>query len=325
MNGVLNVATDVAFSEPILPQPDRFVLTSSYFTVLELLCDELREVLRKEGSMNITQYRILLKVYETAGERNRISDLATVLRLQANVVTQATNTLEEQGLVRRLAEPGDARARSVSITGAGIVRIVHVDTALQDHLYSVWDPVSEEMFRTVQEAIIAVGAGFEGVEQSTVHRTSVVSVYLSALVAVEESTIDALRSATGASFSECRILQRLAEVGEPIRAMDLASGLLMQANTVTRAANRLENRGWVRRLSDPNNLQAVFLDVTEQGVEAQRSILDTIDTVAQERIWSKLDPMHQDVVYRIAGVVLNGMRTGQFARGRHVVQSPASR
>lgn len=308
---------------PIVSHPDKYVLTSSYFTVLELLCDEMRGVLREQAGMNVTQYRVLLKVYETAGERNRVSDLAKILRLQANVVTQAANALEAQGLVKRIAEPGDARGRLVSITGSGIVRIVHIDTALNDHLFSVLDPIPDDPFRTVQEAIIEIGAGFEAPAQSSVRRTSVVSAYLSALVAVEESTMDALREKTGASFSECRILQRLHEVGEPIRAMDIASQLIMQPNTVTRATNRLEARGWVRRLSDPTNLQAVFLDVTPEGREAQKVVLDTIDAVAQERIWSKLDPVHQDVVYRIAEVVLTGRRMGQYARGKHPAGSPA--
>jgi len=293
---------------------DQLVLDSSYFTVLLMLCDEMRAVLHEQGDMNTTQYRVLLKVYAEQGDRNRVSDLAESLGLQANVVTQAANALEAQQLVRRVAEPGDARARAVLITGAGIVRVVHIDAALSNHLYSVWDPVSEDWFRAVQEAIIAVGAGVEHSDSQVAERTSVQSRYLAALVGVEEAAKNELRRTTGASFNECRIMQRLAEVAAPIREMDLASTLNLQPNTVTRTANRLENRDWVRRVVSPDHANGVLLQTTPEGDLATSLILETIDRVAEKRIWSKLDEFHTYIVRHIGAAVLQGLRTGHIER-----------
>ncbi|QGN32727.1 MarR family winged helix-turn-helix transcriptional regulator [Microlunatus sp. Gsoil 973] len=49
----------------------------------------------------------------------RLGDLAEQLRVKPSVASRAVAALESQGYVRRIADPGDARACRVHITGAG--------------------------------------------------------------------------------------------------------------------------------------------------------------------------------------------------------------
>lgn len=290
-------------------------LDSWYFTILELLCDEMRLVLA-EDNMNITQYRVLLSLYEAPQERNRVSDVAHKLQLEPNVVTQAANALEVMGLVQRSSEDGDRRARILSVTDTGVLRIRKADAALSEHLYSLLNPMPEEMFRLVQESIITIGAGFEGAFSPIVQRTSVVSLYLGALTEAERHFTEALRLSTGASFNECRVLQRLHEASGTMRIMDLARTLALPSHRITRIADRLEARGLIRRVSDTGNSRAVLLEVTVAGRLVQETIMQTIVATAKRHFWSQLDARHQDAVQRGGAVVLAAFLDGSADR-RH--------
>ncbi len=54
----------------------------------------------------------------------RPSDLATQMRLDLSTISRHLRSLEQQGLIRRTADPDDARAQRISITssGAGVLK-----------------------------------------------------------------------------------------------------------------------------------------------------------------------------------------------------------
>jgi DNA-binding MarR family transcriptional regulator len=283
-------------------------LNSAYFVAFEMLRDSLSGVLREQGDLNVTQYRLLLKAYETSRESKKLSDLASTLRLQPNVVTQATNVLEKKRLVRRASSNTDARAKSLILTDTGVEQISCLNKALNERLYSTFNPTSDPLYKTMLEAAIIAGTYIETSLEQEFSKEHAASATLTTFLIIEQNIEDALHDVTGVSFNECRILQRLAEVNEPMRGVDLASQLALIPTTITRAATRLEKKGLVCRLASPDNRQAVFLDTTDEGQKIQKLLIDEIDRVAEEYFWSKLDSEHQDAIDRIGDVFIENMR-----------------
>jgi DNA-binding MarR family transcriptional regulator len=59
----------------------------------------------------------------------RPSDLAVQMRLDLSTISRHLRALEQQGLVRRIADPDDARAQRISVTAHG----AEVLTRMMDH------------------------------------------------------------------------------------------------------------------------------------------------------------------------------------------------
>ena len=121
---------------------------------------------------------------------------------------------------------------------------------------------------------------------------------------VKRGMEDALRATCGASLNECRVLQRLGEVYEPLRIGDLATQLQMTAVTVARAVDRLVEQGWAVRLASPRDRKAVFAAATPQGERQQRVIARTVDLLARTQLWSRLDGEQRRALARTWRVVI---------------------
>ena len=114
----------------------------------------------------------------------------------------------------------------------------------------------------------------------------------------------ALQSACGASLSECRVLQRLGEVGEPLRIGDIADQLQMTPVAVARAVDRLVEREWAVRLASPRDLKAVFAAAMPQGERQQRIIVRTVALLARKHLWSRLDRRQRHALARTWRIVI---------------------
>ena len=82
----------------------------------------------------------------------------------------------------------------------------------------------------------------------------------------------------GVSASQARVLAVLYFSGGPIKPSLVATLLFQETQSITGILHRIESRGWVRRLPDPNDRRAVGLELTDKG----REITEEIVTISEE-------------------------------------------
>jgi MarR family multiple antibiotic resistance transcriptional regulator len=82
----------------------------------------------------------------------------------------------------------------------------------------------------------------------------------------------------GVSASQARVLAVLHFAKEPIKPSLVATLLFQETQSITGILHRIESRGWVTRLPDPNDRRAVGLQLTEEG----RKITEEIIKISKE-------------------------------------------
>jgi DNA-binding MarR family transcriptional regulator len=82
----------------------------------------------------------------------------------------------------------------------------------------------------------------------------------------------------GVSASQARVLAVLHFATGPVKPSLVATLLFQETQSITGILHRIESRGWVRRLPDPNDRRAVGLELTDKG----REITEEIVRIGQE-------------------------------------------
>jgi DNA-binding MarR family transcriptional regulator len=77
----------------------------------------------------------------------------------------------------------------------------------------------------------------------------------------------------GVSASQARVLAVLHFARAPIKPSLVATLLFQETQSITGILHRIESRGWVRRLPDPNDRRAVGLELTDKGREITTEIV----------------------------------------------------
>lgn len=234
-----------------------FSLDSTYFVAFEMAHEALRRGLAAASRLNATQYRVLTKLLQ-ATKPLRQSDLGAVLNMKANVITQAVDTLEREGLATRTTGDTDGRTRYVQVTEAGRNHVAAANVSLVESLYANF-PTENPTYRTILEAAVAAGAEIEPPLDTARAQKFPASRALVSVELIRQETERVLKEATGASFNECRIVQRLAETDRPERVGALAEALMMSPVNAARATERLVQRGWAQRLKSPHDLSLIHI------------------------------------------------------------------
>jgi len=77
-----------------------------------------------------------------------------------------------------------------------------------------------------------------------------------------------LRNETGIDMATYDVLMHVVKAGDRgIRMTDLAQNVFMSKPGLTAVADRLEQRGLLRRMSDPEDRRAIRLTLTDRGLE----------------------------------------------------------
>jgi DNA-binding MarR family transcriptional regulator len=105
----------------------------------------------------------------------------------------------------------------------------------------------------------------------------------------------------GLGRGEVGLLSALRVAGPPHQASPtkLARGLMLSSAGVTQRIDRLERRGFVRRLADPNDRRGVLIELTDEGLEAVDAAV-AANTVAERQLLERLDP---DEVTALEGIL----------------------
>ena len=279
-------------------------LDSTFFVAFDLTHRALKSGLAAASPLNVTQYRMLVKLLAAGPDGVAQSDLGRLLDLKPNVVTQALNALEEAGFAERLrGEGADGRTRTARATGAGEEHVARANASIVERLYALF-PTEDADHRAILEASIAAGASIDPPLSGDVASRFAASRALVSLELVKRAMEGALRRAAGAPLAECRVLQRLGEVGEPLRVGDVATQLQMSPVAVARAVDGLVGRGWARRLASPSDRKAVFVAATDEGARKQKVIARTVDALARTQLWARLDDDRRRALARTWRVVI---------------------
>ncbi|WP_302964315.1 MarR family winged helix-turn-helix transcriptional regulator [uncultured Adlercreutzia sp.] len=284
------------------PSKDKFNLDSTYFVAFEMAHETLRQGLAAASELNITQYRVLTKLLQANGAISQ-GELGKLLGMKPNVITQAVDALESRGYATRDAGKSDGRTRFLAITEAGRAHIATVNESLVASLYANF-PTDNPTYRTILEAAVAAGAAIEPPLNAEVASRFPASRSLVSVELIRAETERTLREATGASFNECRIVQRLGETDRPERVGALAEALRMSPVNAARAIERLVQRGWARRLKSPADKKAVYVALTDEGVYEGFLIGATVNELAATKLWANLTAGQREAIEQVGHVVV---------------------
>ncbi len=90
---------------------------------------------------------------------------------------------------------------------------------------------------------------------------------------------DELRHAHGIVTSQFEFLRYLRDHATP-RVADLAAEFAVGVGAVSKSIDRMESRGWVTRLPNPDDRRSTVLALTDQG----RALADAADATFQVRL-----------------------------------------
>lgn len=289
------------------------VLNSTFFVAFEMTHNALKSGLKMASDLNTTQYRTLVKLSSASSHGVAQADISELLDMKANVVTQVINTLEAAGFAERKRIPGsDGRLRVVHITRKGILHVTRVNDSIVKQLYALF-PTQDAAYRNILEASIAAGAHLDPPLSGGTTTRYAASRALISLELLKRAMEGALRTTCKATYNECRILQRLGEVDEPLRIGDVAHQLQMTPVAVARAVDALAEHSWVTRLASPLDRKAVFVKTTDQGVRQQKVIARTIALLARNHLWNRLEKEQQHALAQTWRVVIADVQAREEA------------
>jgi DNA-binding MarR family transcriptional regulator len=81
---------------------------------------------------------------------------------------------------------------------------------------------------------------------------------------------------------------------------------MLSSAGVTSRIDRLERRGFVRRLADPNDRRGVMIELTDEGLAVVDDAV-AANTVSERQLLERLDPQEIAVLEEILRKLLSGL------------------
>jgi DNA-binding MarR family transcriptional regulator len=108
----------------------------------------------------------------------------------------------------------------------------------------------------------------------------------------------------GLSHPQAAVLRVLRSTGRPLPLSQIARFLSQEAQSTTELADRLERRGFVRRLRDPRDRRLVLLELTDEGLEVVDQVVPALETAGAE-IFGALDNEELDAFVNLLTAMRN--------------------
>lgn len=303
-----------------VPEVQKAPFSSASLVMYEALRENLLETL-KRYNLNSTQYCLLLHVLDHDGECLQVQELASVAEMASNLVAQATGVLVDHGFIQKISSEEDARVKRVVLTDEGREAVDEINGEIRSSLLKWFNPQNNpEIFMTITRAL--KGGAYVGGLWSDAFIEKYPSSTTPCLIDMILQKLDAvLKKEMNLSLSEARIIQRLYEVGEPMRGVDLSFQLSLPPTTITRAAKRLEKKSLLVRMSSPNNLRAVFFDASEKGRIVQKDAVELLRKTGKEIYWDKLENKYIQDILTTEENFYNSMQNLDDERKRQMLAS----
>lgn len=87
---------------------------------------------------------------------------------------------------------------------------------------------------------------------------------------------------TGVSVSQARVLGLLYFSQKPMKPSRIATLLFQETQSITGILHRIETKGWVRRLPDPDDRRAVGLELTNKGRDLAKKVVSISEDFYRE-------------------------------------------
>lgn len=117
--------------------------------------------------------------------------------------------------------------------------------------------------------------------------TTDLPLLLSRLIAVQVELFEAadgqLRTEAGMPLVALLPL-RVIRATPGCRVQELADGLGLSVGGASKSADRLERRGWVRRVAHPTDRRSLLLELTNEGIAAAAAGDAVVEAVLRERV-----------------------------------------
>jgi DNA-binding MarR family transcriptional regulator len=112
----------------------------------------------------------------------------------------------------------------------------------------------------------------------------------------------------GLGRGEVGLLSALRVSGPPHRLSPtrLARGLMLSSAGVTSRIDRLERRGYVRRLADPNDRRGVIIELTDEGIAAVDAAVEA-GIASDRQLLDRIDPEEREALERLLRRLLAGL------------------
>jgi len=94
---------------------------------------------------------------------------------------------------------------------------------------------------------------------------------------------------------------------EPMTPVELARALHYNPGALTRLLDKLEQRGYLKRVPDPDDRRALRLELTTQGKALRKRVIGYCDAVAS-RIFEGTTAREREQLYDVLSRVLDGIR-----------------
>jgi DNA-binding MarR family transcriptional regulator len=111
----------------------------------------------------------------------------------------------------------------------------------------------------------------------------------------------------GLTPAQGRLLGVLADSTRQLCMGDVASILGVVPRAVTPQVDALEQAGLVRRRTDPDNRRAILLDLTDEGAEVRRALVEQRRAAAAE-LFAALTPRQGDAMLNALEAIVNAER-----------------
>ena len=195
---------------------------------------------------------------------------------------------KKRDLPRRETDDVDARSKSIVATQNGLFHVASVNKSIVACLYALF-PTEDASWRTILETSIDACSYIDPPVSEREATDYPASRALAALERFRIAIETRLRQACGASFSECRVMQLLAEARRPLRIGDIAAQLRLSTVNVARAVDRLVKPKLGAKNGSLPRPQGGFRQRHRQRLEKQRVIAHTIDDLGRSLLWKHLN------------------------------------
>jgi DNA-binding MarR family transcriptional regulator len=114
----------------------------------------------------------------------------------------------------------------------------------------------------------------------------------------------------GLSRGEVGMLSALRTAGPPHRLSPtrLGQGLMLSSAGVTSRLDRLERRGFVQRLPDPDDRRGVIVELTDSGLEIVDDAV-AANTVSDRQLLDRFDPQEIETLEGLLRKLLGGLES----------------
>lgn len=282
----------------------KYPLSSNLMTHMIYVTNSLKAIMRRCG-ITITQYRVLAFLIRSKTEQTP-SALAAGLRMSQSSISSALDGLLEKEAVVIVPDEADRRARLVVLTAEGESLAADAELEAAAFVRRFWTPLNQEQRDTILEGCakndVSIGpAATRGVEARGI------MLYMENAVAVSTRMSEVVRG-FGISVGEFRVLFELRGKHGGAQPSQIAYGLCMRPNEVSRVLDSLARKDYVHT-DAAHDRRSLIAEITTAGYDVVRRCAVAVDAMYGHGLY-ETTPEERHEFSEVADLVVGNLRRG---------------